>query len=391
MLFSKRKICVITGTRAEYGLLKHLITAIDASNDFELQLVVTGSHLSKLFGYTYKEIEADGITIHSKVDIELIGDTPRDISRSTAIGICGFSDVYDKLKPDLAIVLGDRFEILAASIAAMFSRLPIAHIHGGEVTEGAMDEGIRHSITKFSQLHFVASEEYRNRVIQLGEKPEHTFNVGGLGVDAIRRIKLLTRSQLERDLGFTFKEKNLLVTFHPVTLENSTSSQQMAELLSVLSELTDTQLIFTMPNADTDSRALFTMIERFVVANGNACVFTSLGQLRYFSCLSVVDGVVGNSSSGLLEVPSFKKATVNIGDRQTGRLKASSIIDCEPNAADIRLAISKIYTREHQRAVSLTKNPYGDGGAVENIMNTLNSISFEGLIKKKFYDLPSSS
>lgn len=385
---TKRKICVITGTRAEYGLLRHLIKAIDRSSEFELQLVATGSHLSKLFGYTYKEIEADGITIDYKVDIELTGDSSRDIARSTALGITGFSEAYEKLKPDLVVVLGDRFEILAASISAMFSRIPIAHLHGGEVTEGAMDEGIRHAITKFSQLHFVANEEYRNRVIQLGENAKHSFNVGGLGVDAIHRIKLLTRSQLEDDLGFTFKKRNLLITFHPVTLEDSTSSQQMKELLSALSMLSDTQLIFTMPNADTDSRILFTMIEDFVRKNENACAFTSLGQVRYFSCVSEVDAVIGNSSSGLLEVPSFKKATVNIGDRQKGRLKASSVIDCEPRAAEISLAISTIYTPDFQRIINLTVNPYGDGGAVDKIMDKLKSISFKGLIKKKFYDLP---
>jgi GDP/UDP-N,N'-diacetylbacillosamine 2-epimerase (hydrolysing) len=384
----KRKICVVTGTRAEYGLLRHLIKAIDNSSEFELQLIATGTHLSELFGYTYKEIEADGITIDCTVDIELVGDTSRDIARSTALGITGFSEAYEKLKPDLVVVLGDRFEILSASISAMLARIPIAHLHGGEVTEGAMDEGIRHSITKFSQLHFVANEEYRNRVIQLGEDPKHTFNVGGLGVDAIRRIKLLTRNQLEHDLGFTFKKRNLLITFHPVTLEDSTSSQQMKELLSALSKLSDTQLIFTMPNADTDSRILFTMIEDFVRSNANSCVFTSLGQVRYFSCVSEVDGVIGNSSSGLLEVPSFKKATVNIGDRQKGRLKASSIIDCEPSAAEIGLAINTIYSPDFQRTLKLAENPYGDGGAVDKIMDTLKSMSFKGLIKKKFYDLP---
>lgn len=382
-----RKLCVVTGTRAEYGLLKHLIKAISASKNFKLQLIVTGSHLSKHFGYTYREIEGDGFHIDKKIDIDVRGDKCNDTARSTALSIEGFSKSYADLKPDLLLLLGDRYELLGAAISAMIHRVPIAHLHGGEVTVGAMDEGIRHAITKFSHIHFVAAEEYKSRVIQLGENPKLVFNVGGFGVDAIRRIKLLSKKELEDSLGFRFKRKNLLITFHPVTLDHSTSVEQMSQLLSALLNRKDTQLIFTMPNADTGSKALFTMIENFVKENENSCLFVSLGQLRYFSCLAQLDAVIGNSSSGLLEVPSFKKVTINIGDRQKGRLMASSVINCKPIVDDISNAITQIYNPDFQETVRSTVNPYGEGGAVEKTIDVLERLSFEDLLKKDFYNL----
>jgi GDP/UDP-N,N'-diacetylbacillosamine 2-epimerase (hydrolysing) len=386
-MFNKRKLCVVTGTRAEYGLLKHLIMEIKKSDQFELILLVTGTHLSDKFGSTFTEIEEDGILINLKIDIQIVGDKPNDIANSTALSIQGFSKAYLDLNPDLIILLGDRYELLGAAISAMYHQIPIAHIHGGEVTIGAIDEGIRHSITKLSHLHFVANDVYRNRVIQLGENPNFVFNVGGLGVDAIKRINLITKDELENSLNFKFKNKNLLVTFHPVTLENSTSSHQMKELLKALSIRKDCQIIFTMPNSDTNGRVIFDLIECFVREHTNSCFYTSLGQTRYFSCLALVDAVIGNSSSGLLEVPSFKKATINIGDRQTGRLKASSVVDCNPDFRSINNSIDQIYTESFQNIISQTINPYGEGGSVESILDILNSMSYENLLKKSFHDL----
>jgi GDP/UDP-N,N'-diacetylbacillosamine 2-epimerase (hydrolysing) len=389
MVLRKRKLCVVTGTRAEYGLLRNLINLINISNEFELQLIVTGSHLSKKFGETYKEIETNGFIINRKINLHLVSDTPVGLLKSTSLGLIGFGDAFDSLNPDLVILLGDRFEILSAAIAAMFSRIPIAHIHGGELTEGLIDESIRHSITKFSHLHFVGNDEYRKRVIQLGENPKLVFNVGGLGVDAIKKIDLLSKSELENSLGVKFKNKNLLITFHPVTLEKNTSSSQMSELLDALSDLEDTCLIFTMPNADTDSRIIFDQIESFVSKYKHAHVFTSLGQLRYLSCIAQVDAVVGNSSSGLTEVPSFKKATINIGDRQKGRIQSKSVISCKPVKADIKNAIAKSYTNQFRDLLLTAENPYGDGGAAQKIINTLISVEFNSLIHKEFYDLVS--
>jgi len=383
----KRTIAVVTGTRAEYGLLRHLIKLINDSDEFKLQLVVTGSHLSKKFGETYKEIEADGFVINRKIDLLLASDTPLGLAKSTSLGVAGFGEVFNSINPDLILVLGDRFEILSAVIAAMFARIPIAHLHGGEITEGLIDEAIRHSITKFSHLHFVGNEEYRKRVMQLGENPDLVFNVGGLGVDAIKNINLLTKSELENSLGIKFNNKNLLITFHPVTLEKNTSHSQMVELLNALSDFKDTCLIFTMPNADTDSQIIFELIEDFVIKNINAHFFTSLGQLRYLSCLAQVDAVVGNSSSGLTEAPTFKKATINIGDRQKGRVQSNSIINCNPISADIKNAIKKSYSDEFKTILLSTENSYGDGGAAKRIINILSKVNFNALIHKKFFDL----
>ena len=283
--------------------------------------------MSPEFGLTYKEIEKD-FNINLSLETLTSSDTSVGIATSMGLGLIRFADAYKQLKPDLVLVLGDRYEIFSATAASLVARIPVAHLHGGETTEGAFDEALRHSITKMSHLHFVAADEYKNRVIQLGEQPENVFQVGGLGVDSIKRLKLLSKQELEASLGIKLLDKNLLITFHPVTLETQTASQQMEELLGALSDLTNTNLIFTMPNADTDGRVLIQMIEEFCSKNTNAHCFTSLGQLRYFSAINYIDGVVGNSSSGLAEVPSFKKATINIGDRQKGRLKADSVIDC---------------------------------------------------------------
>ncbi len=379
---------MVTGTRAEYGLLRWVMEEIRESASFELQVIATGMHLSPEFGLTYRDIEADGFRIDYKVEMLLSADTPSAISKSMGLAMIGFADAYDQLQPDLLLVLGDRYEILAAATAAMIAQVPIAHLHGGEATEGLIDEAIRHSISKMSHLHFVAAEEYRKRVIQLGEHPDRVFQVGGLGIDNIHRLPLLSRETLEAELDFFLGERSLLITFHPVTLEQNTSAQQMRELLAALKQQEKTQLIFTMPNADTEGRALFTIIEEFVQKNqARAKAFTSLGQLRYLSCLKHVDAVVGNSSSGLAEAPSFQIGTVNIGDRQRGRLKAASVIDCEPDHYSIRHALKKLYSSTFQKHLASVRNPYGEGGASVAIVKTLEISFFDSLLKKQFYDL----
>jgi GDP/UDP-N,N'-diacetylbacillosamine 2-epimerase (hydrolysing) len=352
-----------------------------------LQVIVTGMHLSPTFGLTYKEIETDGFYIDYKIETLNSLDTPIDIAEAIAKGIAGCAKAFDKLKPDLIIVLGDRFEIFAAASAALVARVPIAHIHGGETTIGAFDEAIRHSISKMSLLHFVAAEEYRNRVIQIGENPNNVHLVGGLGVDAINKISLFPKRELEKQLGIQFLQRSLLVTFHPVTLEPETSENQMNELLSALSALRDVTLIFTLPNADTGGLRLIKIIEEFVLVNKNAFSFISLGHQLYLSCLKQVDGVIGNSSSGLTEVPSFKKGTINIGDRQKGRLQSASVINSEPIEENISNAINRLYSEEFQVSLQSVINPYGTGNASSRILEILRSDSLDLQVKKKFHDL----
>lgn len=382
-----RKICVVTGTRAEYGLLRWVMQGIKDDPDLTLQIVATGMHLSPEFGLTYRAIELDGFRIDRKVEMLTSSDTPVGIAKSIGLGLIGFGDAWHDLEPDLIVVLGDRFEIFSAVAAALVARIPVAHLHGGETSEGAFDEALRHSITKMSHLHFVAAEEYRRRVIQLGEQPERVFLVGGLGVDNIKRLTLLDRTELEASLGFELGPRNLLVTFHPVTLEASTAAGHMSELLAALAELQDTQIIFTLPNADTDGRTLIGMLEQFAAQHANSHVFTSMGQLRYLSTIAQVDGVVGNSSSGLLEVPSFRKGTINIGDRQRGRLQARSVINCEPDRSSISAALQRLYAADFQAGLSEVRNPYGEGGASEKVVGTLKRVSLAGVTKKVFFDL----
>lgn len=383
-----RKICVVTGTRAEFGLLRWLMQEIQHEQQLELQVLATGMHLSPEFGLTYREIEQAGFRINAKVEMLLSADTATAVTKSMGLGLISYADAYERLAPDLIVVLGDRFEIFAATAAAMIAGIPVAHLHGGETTEGAFDEAIRHSITKMSHLHFVAAEEYRRRVIQLGEQPERVFLVGGLGIDAIKQIKLLDREALEESLGFKFGPRNLLITFHPVTLEGQISSgQQMAELLAALGELDDTHLLFTMPNADTGGRELAAMLNHFAATRQNVRVYTSLGQLRYLSCMKYVDAVVGNSSSGLAEAPSMGIATINIGDRQKGRLSASSVINCEPTQQSISKALSTVFDPSFRSTLTSTKNPYGSGGASEKIAKIIKNHDLKNLLKKSFFNL----
>jgi len=384
----KRKICVITGTRAEYGLLYLLMQAIDKSKELKLQIIVTAMHLSPEFGLTYKEIEKDGFVINKKVESLLSSDTTTGITKSIGLTTIGMADALDELKPDIIVVLGDRFEIFASAAAATVARIPIAHIAGGESTIGAIDEAFRHSITKMSHLHFAATEAYKNRIIRMGENPDYVFNVGAIGIDNIKELKLLDRKAFEKSIDFKLGKKNLLITFHPVTLEKSTSGKQFAELLAALDELKDTRFIFTMPNADTDGRIIIKMVNDFVEKNRNkACVHTSLGQIRYLSALQYVDAVVGNSSSGLIEVPFFKKATINIGDRQTGRIMGPTIINCLPKKAAIYNAIQKSYSDAFKDNINTSESPYGNGGAVEKIMKVLKSTDLENILKKRFNDV----
>ncbi|MDQ1327634.1 MAG: hypothetical protein QG641_917 [Candidatus Poribacteria bacterium] len=381
-----RKICVVTGTRAEYGLLYWLMKEIENNPDLELQLIVTGMHLSPEFGLTYKEIEKEFV-IHKKIEMLLSSDTSVGISKSMGLAQISFAESFEELKPDIIVVLGDRYEIFSAVSAAMIARTPIAHLHGGETTEGAFDEAIRHSITKMSHLHFTAADEYRNRVIQLGENPNHVFNVGGMGIENIKQLKLLSKNELEQSINFKLGKKNILVTFHPVTLENSTAKEQFQELLRAVDELQGTQIIFTKANSDTDGRIINQMIDKYVAKNKDkAAAFTSLGQLRYLSALQFMDAVVGNSSSGITEAPSFKIGTINIGDRQKGRLKASSVVDCKPIKTDIINALDKINSAEFKKLLMHVENPYGEGGASEKIINILSNISFDGILKKTFFD-----
>ena len=383
-----RKICVVTGTRAEFGLLRWLMQDIKIEPECELQVIATGMHLSPDFGLTYKEIEQAGLPIDWKVEMLLGADTPSAIAKSMGLGMIGFADAFAQLKPDLLVVLGDRFEIMAAVSAALILGIPVAHLHGGETTEGAFDEAIRHSLTKMSHLHFVAAEEYRRRVIQLGEDPARVFLVGGLGVDVLKRIELLDRPALEQSLDFKLGNKNLLITFHPVTLDHQSSSDQMQALLDVLAELDDTHLVFTMPNADTGCKELTRMVEAFVASHPHAKAFTSLGQLRYLSCMKYVDAVVGNSSSGLTEAPSVGVGTVDIGDRQKGRLAADSVIHCEPTRDDIREALRRIYEPPFRSALPYIRNPYGNGGASRSIVEVIKGHALDHLLKKSFFDLP---
>jgi GDP/UDP-N,N'-diacetylbacillosamine 2-epimerase (hydrolysing) len=355
--------------------------------ELELQIVVTGMHLSEEFGFTYKEIENDGFNIDEKVPATTTSDTPVGTADAIGQGVFGCSKAFERLKPDLIVLLGDRFEIFAAATAALVSRLPVAHLHGGEKTIGAYDDAFRNSITKMSHLHFVAAQEYRKRVIQLGEHPSSVFVVGGLGVDAIESIKLLDKSDLESQLKLEFDKRSLLITFHPVTLENNTSSSHLSELLQSLSKLQDTTLIFTSPNMDNGGREILDVLNEFVSTHSNAYIFNSMGQLKYLSCMAQVDAVVGNSSSGIAEAPSFHKGTVNIGIRQEGRLMATSIINCEPNTESIDQAIRHLYTEEFQMALKSSKNPYGSGGASEEIVLKLKEVNFHNIILKDFYDL----
>ena len=382
-----RKICVVTSTRAEYGLLYWLLKEIEADSELSLQLIVTGMHLSPEFGLTYKEIEKE-FKIDKKIEILSSSHTSLDICAEMARVYEKFAPALAELKPDILVLLGDRYEIFGVAGVASIMQIPIAHIHGGETTQGAFDEAFRHSITKMSHIHFAATNEYANRIIQLGEEPRRVFNVGGTSIENIKKLNLLSKEEFEKSIDFRLAKKNILITFHPVTLENSSAREQFSEILKALDELEETNLIFTKANSDTDGDVINKMIDEYVRQNPQKAVaFVSLGQLRYLSAIKFVDIVLGNSSSGLTEVPSFKKATVNIGDRQKGRIKATSVIDILPVKEEILAAIKKVYSKEFEQILKDTINPYDGGCPSKKMVKVLKETKLDGILKKKFYDI----
>ena len=383
-----KKVCVVTGSRADYGLLRCVMSGLRDSERCDLQIVATGMHLASEFGYTWRSIEADGFDIDWKVEMLLGADTAVAVTKSVGLAITGFADAFAALQPDLVVLLGDRFEIFAAASSATLAGIPIAHLHGGEITEGSVDDTIRHAITKMSSLHFTAAEAYRQRVIQLGEAPDTVWNVGGFGVDSALQTPLMARTEVEEQLGISLSEPVLLITFHPETGHvNADAHAQMSELLAAL-QAVDATLVFTLPNADVGGRAVFDLINVFVADNpARACARASLGQRLYLSVLALSAGVVGNSSSGLLEAPAFGVGTVNIGSRQRGRLKAASVIDCAAERGAIREAIALLINPETRaRNRSGIQNPYGQGGAAERTVAVLEQWEPQ-CGNKLFYDL----
>lgn len=384
----KKVISILTATRAEYGLLKPIITKLNIVDEFDVKIVATGTHLSPEFGLTYREIEKDGFVIDEKIEILLSSDTPSSISKSMGLAMISFADYFEKLNPDLLIVLGDRYETLAVATTAMNQRIPIAHLYGGETTEGAIDESIRHAITKLSYLHFTSTDEYRNRVVQLGENPERVYNVGAIGIENILSEKLLQKEELENELKISLSKPYAMVTFHPVTLENKSSERQIESLLEVCKEYRSLDFIFTKANADAEGRIINQLIDSYAKENDNILAFTSLGMRRYLSALKYCCMVIGNSSSGLLEAPSFGIPTVNIGDRQKGRLQASGVINCEPTEGNIRQALDLALSEELLQKAKRADNPYGDGDTSNKIVTVIKEFVINNKIdlKKKFYD-----
>ena len=385
-----KRIGIMTGTRAEYGLLKSLMQEINKDNDLELYLIVSGMHLSPEFGMTYKEIEEDGFEINAKVEMLLSSDSPAGISKSIGLGVIGFADEFQRADLDMLILLGDRYEALSAAICALVMRIPIAHLHGGELTEGAIDEGIRHSITKMSYLHFTSTEQYRNRVIQLGENPERVFYVGALGVENIKKINLMTKEELEKSIHFEIDENTVVVTYHPVTLENNTVEEQFLNLLEVLDRNPKIRMIFTKANADTNGRIVNELIDKYAAQNSErACAFMSLGQKRYLSALKYCRIVIGNSSSGIIEAPSFGKPIINIGDRQKGRICADSVINCGYTQQEIQQAMETALTKEFENKASNCRNPYEKENTAANIISVIKDYLLNDKIKLKkgFYDI----
>ena len=384
----KRKVCVVTGTRAEYGLLRWLLDEIKSDPELELQTVVTGMHLSPEFGLTYREIEADGIEINAKVEMLLSSDTTIGMAKSIGLGVLGFADTFNFLKPDIVVLCGDRFEILAAAQTAFVSKIPIAHLYGGESTIGVVDEGMRHAITKMSQLHFVSTEAYRKRVIQLGELPEMVFNYGAPGLDNFEKLDPLEKSEVENFLGLQLASPTFLVTYHPTTLETSGSKNTIDVIFKVFDSFPDAKIIFTLANSDAGGRQINQKIRSYAASRPNHCrVFTSMGSYKYISTLRHVDVVIGNSSSGILEAPFLKKPTVNLGLRQSGRLKAASIIDANEDVDSIRVAISKALSPAFQASLKSVESLYGYGQSSGRIKEKLKTISLRDILVKRFYDL----
>lgn len=383
-----QNICVITGTRAEYGLLKPLMTKIKENPNFELKLLVTGAHLSPEFALTYKQIEEEGFIIDEKIEMLLSADTSSSIVKSMGVAMIGLADAFSRINPDVILILGDRYEMLSVASAAAAMKIPIIHLSGGDITEGAYDDAFRHAITKLSHLHFTSTDEYRNRVIQMGEQPDYVFNVGAIGIDNVLELNLLSKEELERELNIKFQKYNYQVTFHPETLSEISAEEQFQILLDVIKNEEDSFFVFTKANADTNGRIINKMIDDFVVAYPNKSkAFTSLGTLRFLSVLKYCNAIVGNSSSGIVEAPSLKTATINIGNRQKGRTQAKSVINTPINRADIRNAFDMLKNESFRTLLPDIINPYGDGNTAEKIINILEKINFKTLLIKRFNNL----
>lgn len=383
-----KKICIVTATRAEYGLLKPLMHQLKESDQFELQIVATGAHLSPEFGLTYKFIESDGFQINDKIEMLLSSDTPTGIVKSMGLAQIGFADIFNRLLPDAIIILGDRYEMLSvASTAAIFT-IPIIHLHGGEITEGAYDDAIRHAISKLSAIHFTSTEEYRQRLIQMGEQPAHVHNVGAIGLDNIIGLPLMSREELEDSLGIVFKKYNYQVTFHPETLADISSEKQFDILLQAIRQQKDSYFIFTKANADTNGRVINQMIDQFVAENNTiSSAYSSLGSLRFLSTVKICDAIVGNSSSGIIEAPSLGTATINIGNRQGGRTQANSVVNCQVDLAEILAAFQRITDCNFKKSLQHMQNPYGQGGTATKIVQALSQVDFKDLKIKKFHNI----
>lgn len=383
-----KNICIITGTRAEYGLLKPLMHSIEESTEFNLQLIATAAHLSPEFGNTYKLIKLDGFTINEKVEMLLSADTGTSIVKSMGLGMIGYADSLSRLQPDALVILGDRYEMLAVASAASVLKIPIIHLHGGEITEGAYDDAFRHAITKLSQLHFTSTENYRQRVIQMGENPENVFNVGAIGIDNIKKLNLLTKAQLEQELDLKFLKYNYQVTFHPETLSELSAESQFQIVLDAIKQEENSFFVFSKANADTDGRIINSMIDEFVKNNPNISkAFSTLGTLRFLSVLKVSDAIIGNSSSGIIEAPSLGIPTINLGDRQKGRIQAKSVLNCDVDSIQFKEALKKTKDQNFKNEVVSYKNPFGEGNTTEKIINILKQTNFNLLKTKKFYDL----
>jgi len=383
-----KRICIVTATRAEYGLLKPLMHKLQESDRFELQVVVTGAHLSPEFGLTYRLIEADGFRIDEKVEMLLSSDTPTGIVKSMGVAQMGFADLFNRFTPDAVVLLGDRYEMLAIAASATIFTIPIIHLHGGEITEGAYDDSIRHAISKLSAFHFTSTEEYRRRLIQMGENPAKVYNVGAIGLDNIIDIPLLTREELEENLGIKLKKYNFQVTFHPETLSDMSSEEQFEILLQAITQQEDSYFIFTKANADTNGRIINQMIDQFVIENSTiASAYTSLGSLRFLSAVKICDAIVGNSSSGIIEAPSLGTATINIGDRQRGRTQASSVLNCNVELNDIISCFKTVKDSVFKKSVLDIRNPYGQGGTSDKIVQILSQLEWDNLKIKKFHNI----
>lgn len=384
-----RKVCVITGTRAEYGIMSRLMRLIDNDSELQLQIIATNMHLSPEFGLTYKEIENDGFRIDKKVEMLLSSDTQGGTVKSMGLELIGLADALDELRPDIIVILGDRYEMLCAAEAALIYRIPVAHLYGGEITEGAYDDAIRHAITKLSHLHFTSTEEYRRRVIQMGEMPERVKYVGALGVDNIVNEEVMPVAELEKSLGFCLEDKFMIVTFHPVTMENATAGEQCGYLLDALQKYTDEyRIVFTLPNSDTDGRVIVTLIQDFVKRNAGSCIAVpSLGRKRYYAALKYAAAVIGNSSSGLVEAPSFHIPTLNIGDRQKGRTRGASVVDVKATKQDIARGLEKVLSSEMKSVALTCGNPYYRPDTLNSIFEVLKSCRLDGLINKSFYNI----